>query len=386
MTLDQGRSAKVEIQVIDDKLLAEGINTANADTGGVGEVNLVEMAPSALKLTMSFKNIGRIENLVGFDKLEKLCLDNNLIEEIINLSHLKCLKWLDLSFNKIRRIQGLDQLKKLEDLSLYCNKISVVEGLEYCTNLQCLSLGNNRIDSLDQVIRLRPIRSLKMLTLANNPIENNPDYRVTVLAYIDSLHYLDYAMIDKKEKSIAKDQFHDELLDVEEKESIANEQVTKDKAVELYLHQLDNACILFAYTSFEDLFYEDMDVERLKHLPNIKDHVETFRSQFKILSEDFITKSLERFEKKSLEISEFDKIITQLRIHDDAESTKLIDNYTNMKKVAISAINIASHTESLNLMKKLQEDLDEVNFISFTLIIHVFCILMFIKYKPQQRY
>lgn len=138
------KEVKVDIQVIDDKLLAEGLITANADSTSpyTGEINLVDVAPSALKLSMSFKNIGRIENLVGFNQLIKLCLDNNLIEEIINLSHLKALRWLDLSFNKIRKIQGLENLKQLEDLSLYCNKISAVEGLEFCPNLQCLSLGN----------------------------------------------------------------------------------------------------------------------------------------------------------------------------------------------------------------------------------------------------
>jgi len=361
----QKSTAKAEIAVIDDKLLIAGI-ADNADLpASTAEVSLVDVAPRALSLTLSFKSIGHIENLVGFEKLEKLCLDNNFIEEIVNLGHLKNLKWLDLSFNKIRRIQGLDQLKKLEDLSLYCNKISVVEGLDQCTNLQCLSLGNNRIDSLEQVVRLRQIRSLRMLTLANNPIESNAEYRMTVLAYVDSLHYLDYAMIDKAEKIAAKEQYHDELLDVEEKESVANEQVTRDKSVELYLVQLDHACILFAYTVFDDMFYEDNEIKRLLCLPGIKvrvfplsllslhfllypccaeffvdacavwswcgvvwcgvvqEHIETFRVSFKALSEEYIGKSLERFAKKQKEVDEFDRVIRQLRSKDDAESTQV---------------------------------------------------------------
>ena len=291
------KEVKVDIQVIDDKLLAEGLIVANADSEApyTGEINLVDVAPSALKLAMSFKNIGRIENLVGFDKLEKLCLDNNLLEEIVNLGHLKSLRWLDLSFNKIRKIQGLENLKKLEDLSLYCNKISVVEGLENCPNLQCLSLGNNRIDSLEQVIRLRQIRSLRMLTLTNNPIENNSEYRMTVLAYADSLHYLDYAMIDKNEKLAAKEQYHDELLDVEEKEGVINEQVARDKATEQYVVQLGKASILFAYTMFDDMFVEDQEINRLKNLPGVKEHVEQFRGGFKGMSEEYIRISMERF-------------------------------------------------------------------------------------------
>jgi Leucine-rich repeat (LRR) protein len=146
-------SHRVEIQVIEDKLLLDGI--ADEKLKGIDftrqsiEFNLVEYAPKVETLELSFKRISRIENLVGFENLIKLCLDNNLIEEITNLSHLTKLKWLDLSFNKIRRIQGLEHLTQLDDLSLYSNKISIIEGLEKCTNLQCLSLGmyaNNLAD------------------------------------------------------------------------------------------------------------------------------------------------------------------------------------------------------------------------------------------------
>lgn len=53
--------------------------------------------------------------------MEKLQLDNNIIEEIANIGHLVNLKWLDLSFNAIKQIDGLDTLVNLTDLSLYNN-------------------------------------------------------------------------------------------------------------------------------------------------------------------------------------------------------------------------------------------------------------------------
>ena len=42
----------------------------------------------ARALLLSYQNILRIDNLVGFDKLIKLQLDNNIIEKIENLDHL----------------------------------------------------------------------------------------------------------------------------------------------------------------------------------------------------------------------------------------------------------------------------------------------------------
>jgi len=130
---------KLEIQVIDDKLLIEGILD---DRGGGendplrGDINLVEIAPTVEKITLSFKRIGRIENLMGFEKIVKLCLDNNYIEEISNLGQLVSLRWLDLSFNKIRKIQGLDALVQLEDLSLYSNKISIRQFVKIAPDAQ----------------------------------------------------------------------------------------------------------------------------------------------------------------------------------------------------------------------------------------------------------
>lgn len=362
-------SQKIEIQVIDDKLLIEGILderlVSETDLSRInGEVNLVEMAPTVQSLSLSFKKIGRIENLIGLKNIVKLCLDNNFIEEIANLSHLVSLKWLDLSFNKIRKISGLDSLTQLEDLSLYSNKISNVEGLEKCTKLQCLSLGNNRIDSLDQVIKFRQLRSLRMLTLSDNPICKEPEYRMVVLAYVDNIKYLDYALIDPAERSTAKEQYHDELLDVEEKESVIAEKAARDNALDEYLQKLDEACVLFAHTIFDDLFSEDADIERLQHMPGVKEQIEQFRQSFKTESEDYISKALEKFEKKRKEINDFNRAVKNVRTKDDLESTQLIEGFNKSKKLFADQITANptdfSSAEIQKIVKSLQDELDKV--------------------------
>eukprot|EP01040_Poterioochromonas_malhamensis_P012764 gene12764-13990_t len=360
---------KAEIQVIDDRLLIEGIleerTVSENDTSRLtGEINLVEIAPTVETLTLSFKRIAKIENLIGFERLIKLCLDNNSIEDIINLSHLTSLKWLDLSFNKIRKIHGLDALIHLEDLSLYSNKISSVDGLEKLVKLQCLSLGNNRIDSMEQIIKLRQLRNLKMLTLSDNPICRESEYRMIVLAYVDNITYLDYALIDNNDRIIAKEQYHDELLDVEEKESVLKEKLLRDEQLDIYLKKLIDAGILFAHTIFDDLFIDDNDVERLKHLPGIKEQIESFRSNFKIISEEYITLSLEKYDKRKKEIIEFEKSIKTIRTNDDYDSTQLIDNYNRSKKMISDQItnsynNISRH-EAQRMVKHLQEELDKI--------------------------
>lgn len=367
-------SKKDEIQVIDDRMLVDGIlddRVGNeADQRFSGEQhNLVELAPTAESLILSFKRIARIENLVGFERLVKLCLDNNNIEEISNLSHLKTLKWLDLSFNKIRKIQGLEKLINLEDLSLYSNKISIIEGLEKCVKLQCLSLGNNRIDSMEQIIRIRQLRNLKMLTLSDNPICKENEYRMIVLAYVDNITYLDYALVDPNDRATAKEQYHDELLDIEEKESVLAEKASRDQILQDYLNKLENAGILYAYTIFDDLFQEDNDIERLKHLPGIKEQIEAFKINFKNVSEEYILASLEKFEKRKREISDFEKAIKNIRQHDEYDCTSIINQFNHSKKTQAEVITThhVLKLESQRIVKVLQDELDKVIIMLFWL-------------------
>lgn len=80
-----------------------------------------------------------------------------------------------------------------------------------------------------------------MLTLMNNPIAKETDYRMLVLAYVDSITYLDYALIDPQDRQAAKEAYHDELLDIEEKESVLAEKTTRDQQLEEYVKKLDTA-------------------------------------------------------------------------------------------------------------------------------------------------
>ena len=157
--------SKLDLKVIDDQLLLGGIRGKGKLAENINEESsIVEVAPIAESLILSYQSICKIENLVGFDNLTKLCLDNNAIEKIGNISHLKQLRWLDLSFNKIRKVQGLEELKNLEDLSLYCNKITEIEGFDSCPKLQCISLGRNRIDSISRIL----IRGTSMVETLKN--------------------------------------------------------------------------------------------------------------------------------------------------------------------------------------------------------------------------
>ena len=81
-------------RVIDDAMLIEGIQLDKHKRAEVeasaGQISVVDLAPTADVLLLSFNSICKIENLVGLENLTKLCLDNNNIEEIMNLDSLNC--------------------------------------------------------------------------------------------------------------------------------------------------------------------------------------------------------------------------------------------------------------------------------------------------------
>lgn len=311
-------------------------------------------------MELSFKNIGRIENLNGFVNVVKLGLDNNLIDRIVNLEGLKKLRWLDLSFNRIEKIEGLRGLTDLRDLSLFSNKISVIQGLEDCTKLQCFSIGNNNIKSLEEVIKLRQLKELRMLNLAGNPVAESGEYRYTALAYLKDLMYFDYALVDPAEVAKACDAFYEYLEEVKESERLVEDRAAAERKEHARRRHLEDAGILFADTLFDDMFRADNEVEKLKILPHIKDLVESFRSDLKEDSERFIRDASEIYDARKAEVSKFESALKQMRAKDDEVSASLVEQFSNTLKVELNHVEDADLSIRTTTVEKLVNELDGV--------------------------
>jgi Leucine-rich repeat (LRR) protein len=156
------------------------------------------------------------------EKLQKLQLDNNIITKIEGLGNLTNLTWLDLSFNMITVIEGLDKCTKLTDLTLFQNRITKLGGLEQLTELQVLSVGSNQLASLeDSIDYLRKLKNnLQVLRISNNAFQKqrNTEYKKYTIARLKNLKYIDYELIDVKEKQAALDQYKDDITQVEASE------------------------------------------------------------------------------------------------------------------------------------------------------------------------
>uniref|UniRef100_A0A3B1JE72 Dynein regulatory complex subunit 3 n=1 Tax=Astyanax mexicanus TaxID=7994 RepID=A0A3B1JE72_ASTMX len=212
-----------------------------------------------IQLRLEYK-ILQIDHLWEFTSLTKLQLNNNSIEKIQGLEKLTNLLWL-LSFNKIKMIEGLEALVKLQTLSLSNNQIPAIEKMDTLEHLEILSLGENVISQIDNVIYLRRFKNLRSLNLARNPICQETNYKIFVVAYLPDLVYLDFRLVDEQTNEL------------KEKRAMEAQKITEQ---ELQLHKDAFVEYLNGPQLFDSMFADDAEESRLASLPGVPKLLETY--------------------------------------------------------------------------------------------------------------
>lgn len=305
-------------------------------------------------LIFSFKNILKIDNLIGFDRLVKLQLDNNIIEKVENLSHLHNLEWLDLSFNNISEISGLESLTSLTNLSFFSNRITQIGNLDTLKNLQLLSLGNNLIRNLDSIMYLRPFAHLQAVNFVGNPFCQESEYRAYVLAHLKHVKYLDYRLVDDQAITSAREQYQDELLDLEESEAAAEaeEATAGTKAERKAL--LKAASLPDMETIFDDIMTKgDGDVSRLRSHPLLQEPLAQLQEQVDAASEEFVAAVLEFHTSKTQEHAEFSAALANAKQKSDNDSKAEIAKYRALKKRSLGEVSAGEQPQAV--VQALQE-------------------------------
>ena len=107
------------------------------------------------------------------------------------------------------------QQLELEDLSLFSNRITQLDGLDNLENLNVLSVGSNAIANLEESVRyLHKLRNnLEVLKIKDNAFREvgEKDYKGRIIAYLKGLKYLDYELIETKERDKAESDYKTEL-------------------------------------------------------------------------------------------------------------------------------------------------------------------------------
>ncbi|NXO02421.1 LRGUK protein, partial [Rhinopomastus cyanomelas] len=185
--------------------------------------------PKDLKeVDFSYNKITEMRDLSVYQSLTKLLLDYNKIEEIrglerchslthLSLSHNKLvaitglknlpIKILDLSSNQIEKIAGLETLKGLQKLDLSSNKITSLDGLEKHDLLVQINLEDNQIAELRELEWIEDLPLLRVLNLLQNPVQEQPDYWLSVIFVLLQLTELDRKKVSVEEKVTAMNKY-----------------------------------------------------------------------------------------------------------------------------------------------------------------------------------
>ena len=289
------------------------------------------------ELSLSFRDIYKIDHLRGFESLVKLRLDNNLIESIENLGHLVNLEWLDLSFNNISRIEGLDVLRKLTDLCLVNNFIKSIENLDGCPALQVLSLGNNCIESIeDNILYLRRFENLQALNLKGNPVYDEHDFKVSIFAYCANLKFLDYERVKPQDLAHAKHEKQRQLGEIEQKEQEVLKGIQSERGEQVLSALLESANIEGVHSMFDDMIRDDSEMIRLRNLPGFEQEIETYKAGLEGLTQKYIDDVVAVHREKETEDKILQRTLKKVSFESETYSIGVIDKFENDELAQLS--------------------------------------------------
>ena len=120
------------------------------------------------------------------------------------------LKILYLQNNLINKLEHLNHLKELEYLNMALNNVSKIEGLQNCEHIHKLDFTANFVDvdhleeSMDNLTSRNMLRELYMM---GNPSQAEwPNFQLYVVARLPQLHSLDGVEITKSMQIQARQQ------------------------------------------------------------------------------------------------------------------------------------------------------------------------------------
>ena len=103
-------------------------------------------------------------------------------------------------------------MPNLEIISLSINNLKTLRDFKDLKNLKELYLRKNNISDIKEIKFLSNCNQLKILSLNENPISNNPNYRLNVIKYLPFLDKLDDKIITQSEREMAFQMTGNDLL------------------------------------------------------------------------------------------------------------------------------------------------------------------------------
>jgi U2 small nuclear ribonucleoprotein A' len=159
-------------------------------------------------MRLSIELIERSISFINALKDRELDLRSNRIPAIDNLSVTRDqYDTIDLTDNDISVLGNFPRLERLQNLYISRNNIAKIDrGLgAVLPQLSCLILAHNSIEELESLDPLSELGStIKVLSLANNPVCKRKNYRQHIIQLLPNLKVLDFSKVTTLERQQAK--------------------------------------------------------------------------------------------------------------------------------------------------------------------------------------
>lgn len=175
--------------------------------------------------------------------LKSLDLDGSIISSVRDLGiSLKNLEKLSLNDCALSELDGIGIIPSLKVLSVQNNQLTEVTALAMNESLVELNLRGNNVSDISVGDTLSTCSQLTALTLAQNPIEKAPKYRLVVAALIPQLKFLDGSPVDQQAKAKVTNGM---ILEAASAMQIEMEEMDDEKRFELSLMETDNTIDIY---------------------------------------------------------------------------------------------------------------------------------------------
>ncbi|XP_044394416.1 U2 small nuclear ribonucleoprotein A' isoform X1 [Triticum aestivum] len=117
---------------------------------------------------------------------------------------------IDLSHNEIVKLENFPFMNRLGTLLINNNRITCISPNlgELLPKMHTLVLTKNRLTSLAEIDPLASLPKLQFLSLLDNTVTKQPDYRFYVIHKLKHLHLLDIEKVKQQERAEAVKKFH----------------------------------------------------------------------------------------------------------------------------------------------------------------------------------
>jgi hypothetical protein len=326
--------------VINETLLLrgarEGLTEAERERFGP---NANPSPPDVTVLRLTYMFIRKIDNLQCYTALQELYLANNLITTIENLQTLVTLRKLDLSFNQISEFEGLQTLVNLEEISLFKNRVTKLENFPILPKLRLLSLGRNKIADLQEVAHLYKLKTLRVLTLIANPIHEKDIFKLTVLAYLPGLHFLDYARVTSSDITDAKERHSDQLNSLQQQDYIERQQQESDKNAEMAAKLNRDAFLNKIADLHVSLFKKDNDHHKLRTINEIAQPYMRFVDELHKAVDSFLGEMKTQFRLLNEEEELFQQAYHKVTEDSRLDMIKIVKDLERKRRAFMSSLN-----------------------------------------------